>query len=817
MATSWPKKRRLIGGKHSRIDGPSKATGKAKYSYDVNRPGMLHGVIIRSPYARARIKSIDTSAAAAMPGVRAVLVLNTQSNATVTAVDVMQKQPPIITITVTVKRGGQDVERKIKAGPGVAFFKEGAVIKPEDLKPGDKITMDIEQDAVGRDLFYAGDEIAALCADTEEHARDAARVLAAKIDYEVLDFIVLEEDALKNPDKKTVGGGGNSNIVAAGKEYTKGNVAEAYKTADAVVTGYYGIATICHQCLEPHGLVAEWTDDGGLTVWASTQATVSTARDLATYFNVPLTKVKCLTPHMGGGYGSKFGADVQGLAAASLAKKAGAPVKIMLDRESEITAAGNRPSAYGTVKIAGNRDGSITAFEVDCYGTPGFAGGTTVNIGLMPYVYLDAIPNIKRAHRAIRTNTGSNRAMRAPGHPQNCVLTELILDELAAKLGLDPMQFRLKNIPQNDPQAVQKAPQSFLALRGSIYTEQLRLAAEKSEWKKKWHPPGKGPLTGAVKHGIGMAMHTWGGNAVGGDPPPNEATVIISRDGTATVESSTQDLGTGQRTVSAIVTAEILGQEIDSIVVKIGDSSLGRSTGSGGSTTLPSQAPATLRAATAARDDLFAKVAKKVGADPKNLEIQPGKVVDAANKKEWSWREFCSKLGMEEAKGRGDWSANMLNDPANANVSNGQVGGCQVAEVLVDTETGVVKVIHIVAVQDCGMLINKLACESQVAGGVIMGVNYALFEERLMDRHTGRQVNADMEFYKLAGIRDIPKITVEMMDMPERGVIGIGEPPTISTAAAIGNAVYNATGVHIGILPVTPQRVLQALAKGGNA
>jgi len=312
-----------------------------------------------------------------------------------------------------------------------------------------------------------------------------------------------------------------------------------------------------------------------------------------------------------------------------------------------------------------------------------------------------------------------------------------------------------------------------------------------------------------------MAMHTWGGQAAGGQP--NECTVIISRDGTVTAESSTQDLGTGQRTVAAIITAEILGLEIDSIVTKLGDSSLGFSTGSSGSTTLPSQAPATLRGAIAARDDLFAKVAPKLNADPKKLEIQPGKVVDPSNKKEWSWREFCAKLGMEEAKGRGDWSANMANDPENANVSNGQVGGCQIAEVLVDTETGVVKVVHMVAVQDCGMLINKLACESQVAGGVIMGINYALFEERLMDRHTGRQVNADMECYKLAGIRDIPKITVEMMDMPERGVIGIGEPPTISTAAAIGNAVFNAIGARVGIMPLTPQRVLEALAKGENA
>ena len=161
--------------------------------------------------------------------------------------------------------------------------------------------------------------------------------------------------------------------------------------------------------------------------------------------------------------------------------------------------------------------------------------------------------------------------------------------------------------------------------------------------------------------------------------------------------------------------------------------------------------------------------------------------------------------------------AALSNQPENANISSGQVGGVQTAEVAVDTETGVVRAVHMVAVQDCGLVVNKLACESQVAGGVIMGLNYALFEECIRDRVTGRQVNPDMEFYKLGGIRDMPRITVHMMDMPERGVIGIGEPPTVSTAAAVGNAVFNALGVRVPILPVTPKRVLDALAKGGKA
>jgi len=743
MATKWPEKRRLLGTKVKRLDGPEKATGKAKYSYDINRPGMLQGMILRSPHAHAKIKSLDLSPAEKMPGVKAVVAINNAKE--------------------------------------------------------------------GKELFYAGDEIAAVAADTEEHAEDALR--AIKIEYDVLEHLVTEDDVLKNRTKKTVGGGGNSNVVAVGQEFTQGDVAAAYGKADAVVEGTYGAPVICHQCLEPHGLVAEWDSDGGLTVWASTQATVPTAAQLAGRFQVPAGKVKCITHYMGGGYGSKFGPDIQGFVAAELAKKAGAAVKVMLDREEEVTCGGNRPSAFGKVKIAGMKDGSITAFEVDCYGTGGGAGGQTVNLGLMPYIYQDTIPNIKRKHYVVRTNAGNARAMRAPGHPQNCILTEFAVDDLAAKLGIDPLVVRRKNLPPNDPNAKAQNPVAWLGRRHDIYSEQLDIAVRLSGWKEKWHPPGQGPGGGPVKHGIGMGMHTWGGFAA----QANQCVVTISRDGSVMAASSTQDLGTGQRTVTAVVTAEILGLEPNDIVTKLGESNLGPSTGSGGSTTCPSQAPATLRAATAARDDLFAKVGPRVGADPKDLTIEAGKVVDSKNNKNWSWKEFCARLGMDEAKGTGTWSRQIADAGTDPNVSSGQVGGVQVAECTVDTETGVVILKHMVAVQDCGLVVSRMTCESQVAGGVIMGLNYALFEERIMDRNTGRQVNPDMEFYKLGGLRDMPKITVHLQDMPDRGVIGIGEPPTVSTAACVGNAVFNAIGVRVPVLPMSPKHVLDALAKGGKA
>jgi xanthine dehydrogenase YagR molybdenum-binding subunit len=388
------------------------------------------------------------------------------------------------------------------------------------------------------------------------------------------------------------------------------------------------------------------------------------------------------------------------------------------------------------------------------------------------------------------------------------VLTDGPVDDLAAKLGLDPMQVRLKNIPANKEEAARSSPHSFSALRHSIYADEIKLAAQLAEWEKQWHPPGKGPGNGPIKQGMGMALHTWGGAGSG----PNDITITISSDGSVLAQSSTQDLGTGQRTVMPIITAEILGLDVKDVAVHIGESQYGRSGGSGGSTTCPGTSPAILNAAVAARTALFEKIAPRLGAKAPDLSIEPGKIVDKAAGRSWSWKEACAKLGMDSIKGQSNWSSGL---------SNNGVGGVQVAEVEVDTETGVVRCTKMVAVQDCGLIINKLCCESQVAGGVIMGVNYALFEERIMDRATGRQVNPNMEFYKLGGIKDMPRIIVHMHDTPEmqeRGVIGIGEPPTISTCAAIGNAIFNALGVRVPHAPFTPERVLAALAKkGGDA
>ncbi len=468
----WPTTRRVIGTKVPRLDASAKATGRAKYSFDI---------ILRCPHAHARVKNIDTAAAEKITGYRAQH----------------------------------------------AFVKAGA------------------------ELFFAGAEVIAIAADTEEHAEDVVR--AIRVDYEVLPHLVKEADALR-AQQGTLGAGSNVRVLA---EFVTNNFEKlAYQGVAAPLEATYGIPVICHQCLESHGLIAEWDkDQNNLTVYASTQNVAGLPPQLGQYFKIPAARIKCITHYMGGGFGSKFNPGPEGIAAAELAKRTRAPVKLMLDRAEEVTIGGQRPSATGTIKIAATKAGDLKAFEGEFHGSPGVGNGATVNYQEMPYVY-SQIPNlhIKTRARVVRLNIQTARAMRAPGHPQMCFITDQAMDDLAARLNMDPLRFRLRNLPPNSADAVKTAPTSINALRHTIYTREIEIARKLSNWDKVWHPPGKSD--GPIKHGMGMALHTWGGS--GG--PNNDVKVTISMDGSVLVQCSTQDLGTAERTVLAIVIAEILGR-----------------------------------------------------------------------------------------------------------------------------------------------------------------------------------------------------------------------------------------------------------------
>ena len=703
---SWPAAPELLGKPTPRIDGPAKATGRARYTYDIHRPGMLYARILRSPHAHARVRSIDLSAAEKAPGVKAVL--------------------PIVDLS-----------------------------KPET--------------AVVR---YQGEEIAAVAAETEEQARDAVRLI--KVDYEVLPHLATVEQAMR-PEAPRVFPEGN---VRAGLVEEEGDIEAGFKAAAHIVEGVYSTQVQTHVCLETHGCVCEWEGDR-LTAWVSTQAVHGTREGFAKALGIPQANVRVITEYMGGGFGSKFGPDVQGIVCARLAKLAGRPVKLMLDRKEEHLATGNRPSAYACVRAGVSADGKLTAFDAETWGTGGAGAGSGFPLPYTVYVWGAR----RRRHTDVYINAGQQRAMRAPGHPQGCFITEVVVDELADKVGLDPLELRLRNLPPEAPNA--------------MWGRYFRMGAERIGWSRR-HPTGD-PTPGPIKRGLGCAANRWGG----GGNRQTRAACEIHPDGGVVMKIGTQDIGTGTRTVVAAVTAETFGLPIDAVRAEIGDTAHPWAPGSGGSVTTGSVAPAVRATAEKALAALAAKVAPALGADPATIVAIRGRVhVKDDPSRGLSWKEACKLLGTEVVSVEGQWEQGL---------SSVGTSGVQFADVEVDIETGVTRVRRIVCVQDMGLIVDRLTAESQCYGGIVMGIGFALFENRILDRNTARMVNPDMEFYLLPGPSDIPEIDVVLVDQPERGVIGLGEPPTISTAAAIANAVANATGVRIRSLPITPERVLAAL------
>jgi xanthine dehydrogenase YagR molybdenum-binding subunit len=639
--------------------------------------------------------------------------------------------------------------------------------------------------AVGLEVLWAGKEIVAVAAETDDQARDAAR--AVKITYEVMPYLVADT----SPDKAT-------GFTQQLNEQVQGDPDAGFKNADATIEGFYGLAVITHCCLESHGSAAEWEGDK-LTVWASTQSVTGLTGQYATALTAKgiqtaATNVRILTPVMGGGFGSKFSADTWGISAAILAKKAGRPVKMMLDRDHELNGAGSRPSLYAKVKVGAKSDGTLTAWQSESWGTSGPGAGGNANI---PYVLQVNLP-YRRRHTAVKTNTGPARAWRAPGHPQFALVTMAAMEDMAAKLNMDPVQFLLKNM--------QFAGERNRGFGTKDYEQELAKASELMEWKKKWHPRGD-KTPGPIKRGLGVSLHTWGGAANN-----SSCNCTIHPDGSVEVSMATQDLGVGTRTSVGIVAAETLGLPLEAVKVNIGDSIYPPADGSGGSTTIGGISSATRKAATNALNKLLDVVAPSLGVSADQLEAWGGKIqVIGTPAKSLTWKQACNKLGTTTISELGS---------TDRSLTSVNVGGVQMAEVSVDIETGVVKMEKFVAVQDCGLIIDLKTAESQVYGAMIMGVCYALYEEKVMDQQTGAHLNADMEFYKLAGIGDIGELVVHMMTGPgydDRGTIGLGEPPTVSPGAAISNAVANAIGVRVPTLPLTADKVLTALGKGGMA
>ena len=628
------------------------------------------------------------------------------------------------------------------------------------IKPGDKV-------------LYPGEEIGALAAATEQQAADALRMI--KVEWEVLPALATVEQSMR-PEAPQVFTPANTRRGTAQED---GNLDAGFAAAAHTVEGTYSTQVQTHTSLETHGCICEWNGEN-LTAWVSTQAVHGTREGFASGLKIPQANVRVITEFMGGGFGSKFGPDIQGLLCARVARAAGAPVKMMLDRKEEHLATGNRPSAFARVRAGVSADGKLTAFDAQTWGTGGAGAGSDYPL---PYIYI--FPNRKRMHTDVYINSGQQRAMRAPGHPQGCFVTEVLMDELADRVRMDPMEFRLKNLPPLAPNA--------------MWAKYFPMGAERINWKSR-HVTGD-PTPGPIKRGLGCSANRWGGAGQGA-----RAHCEIGSDGSVVMRCGTQDIGTGNRThhgdgrrrnarARGQPGHDRAGRQQPAVCARIRriDHRRGGDAGDAGDGGQGARRVVRAHCAAAGRADR---------ADQRWRGYRSWRAHEACR-----WRDACKMLGTVPVSVDGQWERGL---------SAGGTSGVQFADVEVDIETGITRVRKIVCVQDCGLIVDAKTAETQCYGGIISGVNYAVFEERILDRNTANMVNPNMEWYRMAGQSDIPEIDVVLVDQPERGVIGIGEPPAVATAAAVANAIRNATGVTLRSIPITPDKLLTELERAGG-
>jgi len=697
-------KHTLLNHRLTRVDGPLKVTGNAIYTYDVRLPKMLYGRILRCPHGHARVKKVDSAAALAMPGVKAVI------------------QAPLT------------------------------------------------------EFRFAGSPVAAVAATTPELAHDAVRALV--IDYEVLPHVVMAADALK-PDApevlpKNPGKPDEKNLRLANKSGDADKVEAALKNCDAVVEAEYLTPRIHHACLETHGLVVDYSGGGSATIYATTQGTFTIPKDAADALGLPESSVTATVQHMGGGFGSKFGIGIEGGLACLLSKETKTPVKLMLTRYDEFVMAGNRSGSWQKFRAGANKDGTLVAVKARQYRLGGVGRGSQAG---QPYAVYSA-GEVYREVYSLHTNEDSSIAMRAPGHPQASFAMESLLDELAYKIGMDPVAFRKKN------------------MRDKVYHRQLDRGAREIGWEKRSGNPGGG--AGPRQRGMGCAAGTWGG----GGNDRCKVDVTVSRDGSVVVAVGTQDLGTGTRTFTRAIVAEELGLQIKDVVEQIGNSKLGSANDSGGSTTAASLSPSVKDAAIKTRLALAERLSPLLGnAKPEEISFTGGNIIGGG--KSLSWKQACTALPAAGVTGHGVWRSDLQ--------ATG-VHGVSFAEVEVDIETGKVQPIKLIQVQDGGLPLNRLTMESQINGGMIQALGMAFWEGRVMDAQLGLQLNPGFGDYKLPGSLEMPELVPIIDDDDKREVvIGIAEAAIIPALGALANAVFNACGVRVRELPITPDKILMGL------
>jgi xanthine dehydrogenase YagR molybdenum-binding subunit len=618
---------------------------------------------------------------------------------------------------------------------------------------------EIEQ--LSADCDYQGRPIAAVCADTLAQARAAVR--AIRCDFEVLEPLLDPDEAVRRGE-----------LLGDPRVRERGDYERGLAEADVVVEAEYRTQVVLHNSMETHQAVVEWTRDDAVEVHISTQYIWGIRDTVAEGLGLPRDNVRVACRYMGGGFGSKNSPDDYTFIAAELARRTRRPVKCALTRREENTAAGNRNATIQRLTVGARSDGKLTALGGEFVNAVGWSGWSSGTEGPMQMLY--ACPNVKTTTYGAKLNLPPMKAFRAPGFVEGTFGLEALLDELAAKLDLDPLELRRRNHTEQTTEGGEYSGKNLL--------ECYRRA--EPHWQRRHEVRARSTET--VKRGVGMASQIW----YGGGGPPSYAWVRVGSDGRATVVTAMQDIGTGTRTAMAQIAAEELRIPLEHVTVSLGDTDRGPyATLSAGSSTTPSVGPAVRAAAADARRQIE-EIAEQRGLAP---DAPVAEVVDVL--------EDAQILG-KGARGPNPTGMQVL------------TFGVQVAEVAVDVETGEVWVDRIAAVHDVGRVINPLGASSQIEGGIIQGIGHTLSEERLHDPRTGRLLTTTLDAYKVPTIADVPEIVSELVDEPDRhltnlGSKGLGEPPIIPTAAAIANAIRDATGADVRQLPITREEMLRAL------
>ena len=647
---------------------------------------------------------------------------------------------------------------------------------------------------------FEGEVVAAVASETPYQAWDAVRAIT--VAYDVLPALSDERTSL-DAGATLVHEAGNTVKV---DRYERGDVAKGFAEADVVLEQTYRTACEFQTPMELHGCVAKWDGDA-LTIWESTQGVYRVQAQVAEVLRLPLSKVRVIGHYMGGGFGSKLQADKTTVIAALLAKRTGRPVKLFFTREETFLAAGNRPPSTMTLKAGVKKDGTLTALAFSGLGSSGAypAGGTSLLDWLVRDLY--RCPNVRTETTDVYINAGPARPFRAPGHPQGAWALEQMLDSLAEAITMDPIELRLRSIPAFSQARPNNPPYTTTGLQ-----ECIEQGAQAFGWKEARAAVATQPKTGPVRRGVGMAAGLW---VAGGGNPPSTVIVKLFSDGSASLNMGASDIGTGTKTVMAMIVSEELG--VPPAVLQIEHADTGTTqyaTSSGGSKTIPTESPTVRAAAVSVRQQLLDLAAEDLSANATDLVLQGNEIVsrsDRSKKIKVSAVAGLKKRGVILGVGyRGPNPDGKVVNPFAA----------QFCEVEVNMRTGEVRVLRFLAAQDSGRVMNRLTFDNQTFGGITMGIGFALTEGRVLDRsQTGKVVNRNWHDYRLPTMLDVPvDMTSLPIDRPDpeanlAGAKGLGEPVTIPTAAAVANAVYHATGVRVTETPMDPLRLVQLFAQ----